>query len=93
MMVMSPGFDKLEGKPLIVYPCRWEYKVIGLSEDSMRAAIAEIVAGLEHTLTFSNASREGKYCSLLLAVTVASEEHRNEIFAALQNHPDIRMVL
>ena len=90
---MDPHFDNLEGKPEIVYPCRWQYKAIGLDEDRMRVAIVEIVAELEYTLSLSNTSRTGKYCSMLLAVTVVSEAHRNAIFVALRDHRDITMVL
>lgn len=90
---MDPRFENLEGKPLIVYPCQWQFKTIGLSEQLMREAIVEIVADTEHTLSFSNTSRGGKYCSLLLSVTVSSEKHRNDLFVALQNHRHIVMVL
>ena len=83
----------VEGKPLIEYPCPWEYKAIGLEEAAMRAAIAQIMAEGEHTLSFSRTSSGGRYCSLLLAVVVESEDHRNAILTALQGHRDIRMVL
>ena len=88
---MEPNF--IEGRPLIQYPCQWEYKAIGWDEDSMREAIAEIMADVEHDVHFSRASRGGRYCSLLLLVTVESEDHRNAIFQALQEHRHIRMVL
>ena len=90
---MEPRFDNLDGKPEILYPCRWQYKMIGPSEELMRAAIVEIVADLDHSLSLSRSSRGGKYCSMLLAITVASEAQRNEIFAALRNHRSITMVL
>jgi putative lipoic acid-binding regulatory protein len=88
---MEPNF--VEGHPLIQYPCTWEYKAIGWDEDSMREAIAEIMADRPHDLSFSRSSRSGRYCSLLLVVTVESEDHRNRIFQALQGHRHIRMVL
>ena len=82
---MDPQFDLSTGKPEIVYPCRWEYKTIGADEDEMRAAIAEIVVYLDHSLSSSNTSRTGRYCSLLLAVTVRSESHRNEFLRPSRN--------
>jgi putative lipoic acid-binding regulatory protein len=85
--------DIIAGRPVVEYPCRWEYKTIGLDEVLMRAAIAEIMADLEHELSYSRNSRAGRYCSLLLAVTVESEDHRNAIFTALKRHRDIRLVL
>ena len=88
---MEPNF--LEGSPVIEYPCPWEYKAIGWDEDSMRAAIAEIMADRQHDVSFSRSSSTGRYCSLLLVVTVESEDHRNSIFKALQEHRHIRLVL
>ena len=100
---MNPDFDKEqkeqpedEQRPEIVYPCRWEYKVIGSNREQIEAAILAIVQELnclDYTLDFSHTSSTGKYCSLLLAITVENEEHRNAIFKALETHPDIRMVL
>ncbi len=81
------------GRPIIEYPCPWEYKAIGWDEDSMREAIVEIMADRQHDVSFSRTSRTGRYCSLLLVVVVESEDHRNAIFRALQSHRHIRMVL
>ena len=88
---VEPNFA--EGRPAIDYPCSWEYQAIGWDENSMREAIAEIMAHREHELRFSRSSRGGRYCSLLLVVTVESEDHRDAIFRALQGHRHIRMVL
>jgi putative lipoic acid-binding regulatory protein len=85
--------DTPVNRPLIEYPCRWEYKTIGMDEALMRAAVAEVMADLEHELSFSRASGGGKYSSLLIVVDVENEDHRNSIFNALQQHRDIRMVL
>jgi putative lipoic acid-binding regulatory protein len=79
----------------IVYPCRWEYKTIGRSEAQVREAVGQIMAAeqADYALEFSNSSRGGKYCSLVLAVPVQDEAHRNRIFAALTAHEHILMVL
>lgn len=81
------------GKPEIEYPCSWEYKTIGKSQEQMRTAIVAIMEDREYTLAESNHSRGGKYCSLLLTTVVHSEEHRNTLFRTLQDHADILMVL
>ncbi|MGO9114611.1 MAG: DUF493 family protein [Thermoguttaceae bacterium] len=44
-------------------------------------------------MSYSRTSGAGRYCSLLLVVTVENEDHRNAIFRALQEHRHIRMVL
>jgi putative lipoic acid-binding regulatory protein len=86
-----PSFEN--EKPSIAYPCTWQYKVIGHDQFRMQTAIGEILAELEYTLELSNTSRTGKYCSLLLTLVVASEEHRDAIFAAISGHRDVRVVL
>ncbi len=82
-------------RPEIEYPCRWEYKAIGRDEAEVRAAVGQVMAAeeLEFALELSNSSRGGKYCSLVLAVPVKDEAHRNRIFAALTAHEHIVMVL
>ena len=90
---MASPIDNSSVKLEIVYPCRWPYTVIGRDETLVRAAIAEIVITLEHTVDLSRTSRTGKYCSLLLVVTVDSETQRNTIFATLRGHRDITMVM
>jgi hypothetical protein len=89
--IPSPAFE--DDKPQIAYPCPWQYKVIGADSSLMRAAIGEILADCEYTVEPAHTSRTGKYCSLLVTLVVASEEHRLAIFAALANHGDIRVVL
>jgi putative lipoic acid-binding regulatory protein len=75
------------------YPCCWLYKIIGTEKDALISAVNEIFAGSEHTLTFSNSSRAGKYISFNLEVTVHSEEARNYFFTVLRQHSSIKMVL
>lgn len=80
-------------KPLITYPCRWDYKIIGADAGRIRAVITAVVADAEHTVADSNRSRGGKYCSVALNVAVRDEEHRNQIFVAIRSHKDVIMVL
>ena len=80
-------------KPLITYPCRWDYKIIGADAGRIRAVIAATVTDAEHTIAEPKRSGKGKYCSVALTVMVRDEEHRNRIFMALRGHPDVIMVL
>ncbi len=86
-------FDFREEKLRLTYPCHWVYKVIGSGQEQVRRAIDEVVEGYEYTVTFSNASRTGKYCCLNLEMTVPSEESRTQIYQALKQHPHIILVL
>jgi len=80
-------------KPAVTYPCRWDYKIIGVDAGRIRVVIAAAVAEAEHTVADSNRSPAGKYCSVALTVAVRDEEHRNRIFMALRGHKDVIMVL
>jgi putative lipoic acid-binding regulatory protein len=75
------------------YPCKWEYKVIGLDARSVQDAIAEVIQGREYLVTLSKRSSSGKYQSINLEMVVHSDEDRKANLDALQNHAAIRMVL
>lgn len=79
--------------PQIDYPCRWEYRLIGRSENDLRAAVRPLVEGMSHDFVTGHESRRGKYCSLSLLVTVSSEEMRLSLFAALREAEEILWVL
>ncbi|MDD4955536.1 MAG: DUF493 domain-containing protein [Candidatus Omnitrophica bacterium] len=80
-------------RPKIDYPCEWEYRIMGQNEDGLRSAAAEILAGKEYTLSFSNKSKAGKYISLILKTTVDTEGERNEIYVSLRKHPAVKCVI
>ena len=79
-------------KPMIEYPCEWQYQIIGPNEEQIRAAVAEIVTA-PFTLTATQTSKTGKYHSLRLRTTVASEEVRTSIYSALSQHPSVMVVM
>ena len=79
-------------KPLIEYPCEWQYQIIGPDEEQIRAAVAEIVTA-PFTLTATQTSKTGKYQSLRLLTTVASAEVRISIHSALSQHPSVKVVM
>lgn len=84
----------LPDRPLIEYPCEWEYRIIGSDLDQIRAAVLEIMGSEEgYSLTPANRSREGRWLSMSLTLVVPSEERRDAIHKALQEHRSIRFVL
>jgi putative lipoic acid-binding regulatory protein len=84
----------LDGKkPLIEYPCSWTYQVIGLDEQALRQAAAEVLGDVQHTLRSGNTSKGGKYLSLGLVVQVRDEGQRLRIFELLSAHSAVRFVL
>ena len=80
-------------RPEIEYPALWSYQVIGTDEGLVRRAVGEVVLERAHTLKLTKTSRTGKYCSLLLEVTVVDEAERLALFEALAAHADVRIVL
>ncbi|XCN74165.1 MAG: DUF493 domain-containing protein [Candidatus Electrothrix aestuarii] len=84
----------LEGcKPEIDYPCVWQYKVIGMEQKAVQAALSEQLGDAPYSLSESRTSRKGKYISLNLELTVHNEEQRLQLYSSLTAHPSIKLVL
>lgn len=82
-----------QDKPVIHYPCDWEYRIIGGNPEQIRSAVAEILGEEDYTLEEGNWSRQGRWVSMVLRMVVINEPHRLETFRALREHPSVRMVL
>ena len=80
-------------EPLIEYPCRWSFRIIGTSEELVRAAISAAVGDLSHEVVFSNVSSAAKYVSLQLHLVVQDDAHRLEVYQLLGARPGIKSVL
>ena len=85
--------DPAGQKPVLEYPCRWVYKVIGRDRSTMEEAIRCIAQECACTMTLSNTSRNGRYLCLNLETTVDREEDRIRIYERLRAHPSVIMVL
>lgn len=78
-------------RPLIDYPCEWEYRVIGTDAVEIRSLVASIVGDRRHSLREGN--RSGKFLSLVLELVVETEEQRDGIYRQLSQHAAVRIVL
>jgi putative lipoic acid-binding regulatory protein len=85
--------DSNSKRPNIIYPCNWDYKIIGTNVDEMIKAIEIIVDRMEYKLSPSKVSSQGNYISLNLRVLVTSEVIRDLIFAKLEANEYVKMVL
>lgn len=79
-------------KPHIVYPCEWEYRIIGENEEKLKEMIFEIMPR-EYCIESGKHSRQGRFVSIYVRIMVDSEVERNEIFSALSKHPLVKMVI
>lgn len=84
--------NALEGKPEISYPCVWEYRIIGENCDKIQEIVSQIMQ-TPYCLESKNRSSNGRFVSMHLSTTVDSEAYRNEIYAFLSSHPEIKMVI
>ncbi len=80
-------------KPVLDYPCRWVYKIIGSDRAALREAVARIIPDGSYTITPSNSSATGRYHCLNVEMVVADESTRTAVYESLRDHPAIRMVL
>ena len=85
--------DSNKRKPVIEYPTKWDYKVIGTDVDKLLKAVEEATPGLKYEVTPSNISKNEKYYSLKVTVIVPSEVVRDLVFQKLSEHPNIKMVI
>jgi len=81
------------GKPIIVYPVEWPYKIIGTDLSKIETAVEEIVNDRSFVLNKSNQSAKGKYISCNVIITVNTEDEKNSFFTKLSSHKDIKIVL
>lgn len=80
-------------RPEINYPCEWGYKIIGTCKDSLEACVFETMGSRDYTIGKGKSSSKGKFYALTSTCEVASEEDRNAIFKAFQEHVDVKMVI
>lgn len=80
-------------KPEIIYPCVWQYRIIGEDRAAMIQAITAGVAVAACAIKDANVSSGGRYISLSLEVSVNTDAERLCIYQLLAGHPAIRMVL
>ena len=84
--------NRFPDKPEIQYPTKWIYKVMGSDRKAIEKAVSNLV-DCPYTIQISNRSKQGKYISLNLSLTVMDESHRNSLYRKLADSEAIKMVL
>ncbi len=85
--------SKCECKLELDYPCSWEYKLIGYSQDEIVQAVKEVLLQREYSVEVSKSSKKGKFLSLNLKTIVHNEDDRVTLYELLGKHSLIKMVL
>ena len=85
--------ESCQNKPIIKYPCKWSYRIIGSDRSSIQNAVDQALPKGNFHIELSNVSKKGKYISLNLETTVVSEKNRKEIYQTLMAHSAIKIVL
>ncbi|WP_120931281.1 HP0495 family protein [Helicobacter pylori] len=68
------------GKPTIIYPCVWDYRVIMTTNDT--SVLKELLETYQRPfkLEFKNTSKNARFYSFNVSMEVLDESERNEIF-------------
>ncbi|GAA7784963.1 DUF493 family protein [Helicobacter pylori] len=68
------------GKPTIIYPCLWDYRVIMTTKDE--STLKELLKTYQRPfkLELKNTSKNAKFYSFNVSMEVSNEAERNEIF-------------
>ncbi|WP_231192588.1 DUF493 family protein [Helicobacter pylori] len=68
------------GKPTIIYPCLWDYRVIMTTKDE--SMLKELLETYQRPfkLELKNTSKNAKFYSFNVSMEVSNEAERNEIF-------------
>ncbi|MBM0604385.1 DUF493 family protein [Helicobacter pylori] len=68
------------GKPTIIYPCLWDYRVIMTTNDT--STLKELLETYQRPfkLEFKNTSKNARFYSFNVSMEVLNEAERNEIF-------------
>lgn len=85
--------DLSKEKLKLDYPCNWQYKLVGLSEEKIKNAAKDVFCDRVHKVTPSKVSKKGKFKSFTVDIIVHNEDDRLELFNKLQAHDDIKIVI
>ncbi|WP_027327151.1 DUF493 family protein [Helicobacter pametensis] len=82
----------IEGKPKIDYPTKWEYRVIGENREVLKEIIARMIQK-DFEWRDGQSSSGGRFVCVVVSVEVENQEERDQIFVALKDQDEVRMVL
>jgi hypothetical protein len=94
---MSTSKNPPVAESLIVYPCSFPIKVMGVKVDGFVHAVTQIATLFDPTFDASavelRESKGGKYLGVTLTINATSREQLDEIYRTLSTHPLVKVVL
>lgn len=75
------------------YPCEWEYKLFVHAQHCVHTIVNDVVDERVHTITSSQASKNGTYNSYSVTLLVHNDDDRTALFHAFKSHQHIKFVL
>ncbi|MFQ5519545.1 MAG: YbeD family protein [Mariprofundus sp.] len=82
---------------LLEFPCQFPAKVMGTNsahfENEMVMITRQYVPDLGEAAVQSKPSRTGKYLSVTITFTATSKAQIDNLYRALNAHPDVKMML
>jgi len=82
---------------LIIYPCAFPIKVMGVKVDGLVHAVTHIALQFDPQFDASTIelreSKGGKYLGVTLTVNATSRDQLDEIYRTLSTHPMVKVVL
>jgi putative lipoic acid-binding regulatory protein len=86
-----------EQPSLIIYPCAFPIKVMGLKVEGLVHAITHIALQFDPQFDAATIelreSKGGKYLGVTITVNATSREQLDEIYRTLSTHPMVKVVL
>ncbi len=80
-------------KPIVSFPCRWKFTLIGKDPIAVQEAVELIVEKYNYELLPSRSSKKGKYYSFHLEVDTPTEEVKENILRELESSKSILLVI
>jgi putative lipoic acid-binding regulatory protein len=94
---MSAAANTPDNPSLIVYPCSFPIKVMGIKVDGLVHAITHIASqfdpDFDATTIELRESKGGKYLGITITVNATSRAQLDEIYRTLSTHPMVKVVL
>ena len=94
---MMPIVPPVAETSLLVFPCAFPIKVMGLQVDGFVHAVTYVAKQFDPTFDASTIelreSKGGKYLGVTITVTATSRDQLDSLYQTLSTHPMVKVVL